>query len=424
MVLNNRASPGCANCRSRRIKCNLLRPRCSQCSRAGLKCAGYRTHLDVIFRDQTRATVQKAGPKTTREPDVLQMFSMGIRQEEIASKIFFESFPIMGGECKIAMESRADLVSCANISMVSVGLAALASMQQEPWIMWSAREKYLLALRKLAYATSHPWEAPIEQSIGASFILSIFEMMTCDMGMKSPPWIKHLYGTMAFLYLSFVSKKGQDIPIGPMKEILEISYTITLACLINEQPVPAFLSEIMSYYVQQNNSASANSTLIPAARLFPILSNLVNTYRPKNQATASSNASSHALKEWVLYLPEEWHYHSLKEGRPIYSSSWVAKVWNYYRLAQKLAAVSTLETTTSSSTSVFEQDIIASLPFIFESSPSSYFSDDLFFVITILQALSKLTQKCTVMHRLESLAGPIGGVKYLTLKETVIRNLV
>jgi hypothetical protein len=164
--------------------------------------------------------------------------------------------------------------------------------------------------------------------------------------------------------------------------------------------------------------------LIPAARLFPILSNLVNTYRLKNQATASSNASSHALKEWMLCLPEEWHYHSLKEDRQIYSSSWVAKVWNYYRLAQKLAAVSTLETTTSFSTSVFEQDIVASLPFIFESSPSSFFSDDVFFVITILQALSKLTQKCTVMHRLESLADPIGGVKYLTLKETVIRHLV
>jgi hypothetical protein len=49
------------------------------------------------------------------------------------------------------------------------------------------------------------------------------------MGMKSPPWIKHLYGTMAFLYSSFVSRKGQDTPIGPMKEALDISYTIVSA---------------------------------------------------------------------------------------------------------------------------------------------------------------------------------------------------
>lgn len=97
-------------------------------------------------------------------------------REEIAEKIFFDNFPIMGDTCKSAMESRTDQPSCATISITSVGLAALAFTRNDPVILNFAREQYNLALRKLTHATSHPMELPIEQSIAASFVLSIFEV--------------------------------------------------------------------------------------------------------------------------------------------------------------------------------------------------------------------------------------------------------
>jgi hypothetical protein len=60
MVYCGKASQGCQNCRTRRIKCDKLRPDCSQCVRVGKKCPGYRDQLSLMFRDESSKVIQKA----------------------------------------------------------------------------------------------------------------------------------------------------------------------------------------------------------------------------------------------------------------------------------------------------------------------------------------------------------------------------
>ncbi|KAF4984386.1 hypothetical protein FZEAL_430 [Fusarium zealandicum] len=60
MVYCGKASQGCQNCRTRRIKCDKVKPECSQCIRVGRKCPGYRDQLSLMFRDESSKVIQKA----------------------------------------------------------------------------------------------------------------------------------------------------------------------------------------------------------------------------------------------------------------------------------------------------------------------------------------------------------------------------
>lgn len=60
MVYCGKPSKGCGECRSRKIRCDQARPACSQCTKAGRKCSGYRDQLSLMFRDESQQVVQKA----------------------------------------------------------------------------------------------------------------------------------------------------------------------------------------------------------------------------------------------------------------------------------------------------------------------------------------------------------------------------
>ncbi|GAB1320260.1 hypothetical protein MFIFM68171_10470 [Madurella fahalii] len=60
MVYCGKASQGCQSCRARRIKCDKVRPQCTQCIRVGKSCPGYRDQLSLMFRDESTKVIQKA----------------------------------------------------------------------------------------------------------------------------------------------------------------------------------------------------------------------------------------------------------------------------------------------------------------------------------------------------------------------------
>jgi hypothetical protein len=96
--------------------------------------------------------------------------------EDLAQKVFTDNFPVLGEGCKSWMECGADKPSSATISLTSVGLAALAVVHKDPKMMNLARRKYNAAIKVLTEAIVHHGETGVEQSIAASFILSIFEV--------------------------------------------------------------------------------------------------------------------------------------------------------------------------------------------------------------------------------------------------------
>ncbi|KAK5732023.1 hypothetical protein LTR17_010859 [Elasticomyces elasticus] len=60
MVNTGKPSSGCFTCRSRRVKCDGVRPSCLRCQKLRRTCQGYRDINDLLFKDQTRKTIETA----------------------------------------------------------------------------------------------------------------------------------------------------------------------------------------------------------------------------------------------------------------------------------------------------------------------------------------------------------------------------
>ncbi|CAI7565776.1 unnamed protein product [Penicillium glandicola] len=361
-----RASPACGNCRSRRIKCNLLRPRCSQCARAGLDCTGYRSQSDLLFRDQTKSTIRKVHTSTTNHSTCRSLVAINptFDVEELAQK-------------------------------------------------------------------------------------STLQMITCDNHLSSHAWQNHVHGAAAFLS-HLCSTHG--LPASPVKEIIEICYTTTLACLISGKAVPHFLLELPGHFgASPTSSQDDEDPLLSAMRLFAIMGTLVTMrglanqgFFTPNQLVVLATQSDQVLQNWASSLPTSWTYHELPKGpQYIYRDGWYARMWNYYRLARILAnriIIDNFDMLSPSPGDNFEshdysyatisllaQDIYASLPFMFNSeqmpATSLPLSAALFFTTTLLQALLELTDRAALIQDWSYPACEVLGERFTFTKGIVMQNL-
>ncbi|TVY62863.1 hypothetical protein LSUE1_G007687 [Lachnellula suecica] len=66
MVYCGKPSKGCLNCRIRKIRCDQKTPACSQCVKTEKVCPGYRDMLDLSFRNESDAVIEKAKAKAAK----------------------------------------------------------------------------------------------------------------------------------------------------------------------------------------------------------------------------------------------------------------------------------------------------------------------------------------------------------------------
>ncbi|KAJ5787105.1 hypothetical protein N7457_002095 [Penicillium paradoxum] len=435
----------------------------SICVRAGLECAGYRSQSDLIFRDQTKSIIKRLSvPKdevittrhqTARWSPVTVTPALSI--EEVAQKVFFDNFPVLGDNCKTWMESGMEQPSTVNISLTSVGLAALALVQKDPSMMNLARGKYLSAIRAISRTINCHQGIRIEQSIAGSYILSMFEMITCDTHSASHTWQKHVHGAAALLgYLC--STNGLPIPL--VKEVIDIYYTTALACLLDGKLVPQTFLESPNNFEELSNIRQQDvDPLSSAMQLFVVMGTLCNLYASKDfDLLASSQLfelathSDRVLQTWAISLPISWNYHQAGP-QYVYQDVWFARMWNYYRLARILANriimdnfdISSSQTLPSQTAlpeefrakydqanaaiSVLSQEIYGTLPFMFNSeqmlSASLPWSAALFFTTTLLQSLLKLTDRAILIQNWSSPTCEVLGARFTMAKNMVTQNL-
>ncbi|RDW67958.1 hypothetical protein BP6252_09354 [Coleophoma cylindrospora] len=67
MVNVGRPSRGCYMCRTRRVKCDERKPGCMNCEKLKKECPGYRSPIDTILRNETKATERKARARKPRK---------------------------------------------------------------------------------------------------------------------------------------------------------------------------------------------------------------------------------------------------------------------------------------------------------------------------------------------------------------------
>ncbi|CAG8010393.1 unnamed protein product [Penicillium olsonii] len=446
----SRASPACGNCRTRRIKCNFLRPRCSQCARAGLECGGYRSRSDLLFRDQTKAIIRKVEregvdflrPNNTTacgSPLVKPTFHV----DELAQKVFADNFPVLGEGCRSWMESRAVQPSSSTISLTSVGLAALALIHKDPHMMDLARRKYHIAIKSLTAAIRHHGAPGVEQSIAACFILSIFEVLTCDKSSVSDAWPKHIIGAATFLGCLC---SANEIPRSPVSEVVDICFNTTLACLVSNTLVPSFLLELSNTPEPPDTLEDDQRPLALAMHLFAIIGRLVNVHNSvdPNMLTPGQTInfvihSTQALEDWAASLPSSWKHEENKDRvHGSHANVWFARIWTYYRLGRILAnriILNHLDIFSSPDqcdrlcaiSSDMSRDIFDTFPFLFESertsSASIPLSTTLFFMTSVLQSLSMIADRNIVFEEWSVPASKALGERFTLARDIVAQNL-
>ncbi|GIJ88151.1 hypothetical protein Asppvi_007068 [Aspergillus pseudoviridinutans] len=415
MPIRNPGRLGCENCRTRRIKCNELRPRCSQCARAGLTCSGYRNPVDLIFQDQTACITQKyhtaeskvihqARHSQSSRPSSPTGIIPRLPVDEIAWWVYFENFNIMrpsGAPIHRPYPSQSSPVFPA---VASVGLAALAVVHSDPHLMQLARQKYSSALRILVCAINDPDELRQTRTAITSFNLSMFEMIVYDnFHPPSHGWLRHMHGTTALLRSLELT---EGTPTVEIRALLQIAYTADCG------------------------NMKSRELILPLTDLFTILCKLVNLHR----ATCFTNdtAQNHQfintalnmyqdLESWLTSVPV-WWVDPIRTGQAprIDDECWIMRVWVYYRLCQILAHKAILDNMDilySSGDSSQQRQYEESLAVISQASQELYIgvpallgashianqstpglTSNVFFLITVLQTMCSLTPKEKVVE--------------------------
>lgn len=157
--------------------------------------------------------------------------------------------------------------------------------------------------------------------------------------------------------------------------------------------------------------------------------------------------SDQALQNWGTLLPASWTYDKLPKGpQYIYQDVWYARMWNYYRLARILANKIIIDNfnilspsilpgdnfklqhdQSYSTISLLLQEIYTSLPFMFNSeqmpATSLPISSALFFTTTLLQSLSELTDRDSLIQEWSFPACEVLGERFTFTKDIVMQNL-
>ncbi|KAI8946406.1 hypothetical protein F4801DRAFT_64146 [Xylaria longipes] len=209
-------SKGCSTCRKRKKGCDKVRPTCTQCSNAGLKCGGYQR--DIVFLNHTQDT--KAVPVVYRKepPERSGHLHGGITDialpNGLAQTAYIEKYIsiflmkyLPEGRCLTAngLGPSRDWIEIAHelhtsdkaiqLSLLSLGLFAAGQSQY-------AIQSYCLALRNLQTTLSVPVRAQNDSTLATCQLLSLFEIFHGadeNLLLQGRKWRTHLSGLLAFI---------------------------------------------------------------------------------------------------------------------------------------------------------------------------------------------------------------------------------
>ncbi|KAH8698359.1 hypothetical protein BGW36DRAFT_406351 [Talaromyces proteolyticus] len=251
MVYRGKLSPNCEPCRARGTKCDLARTGCSQCSRRGIVCHGYRevsglrvvNETDRFSRKAIRAGHQYGGDfgrQVQRQRKIVQSLPVSILQptlEDVANSFFFTSF-VPGshfGYLPIVSHATA-LANPLTACIRAVAVASFASEQQNPSMMKAALKHYSIALRETQPTmTSSSSIAAQDSTIICVLLLGLFEAL-CHKGQANP----HNYTTHNAGALALLELRGPELvqtQIG-YQLFLQVSSNIRVSCIVHQKRTP------------------------------------------------------------------------------------------------------------------------------------------------------------------------------------------
>ncbi|PLB53569.1 hypothetical protein P170DRAFT_490813 [Aspergillus steynii IBT 23096] len=259
MVYRGRPSAGCSRCRTRRLKCDLKRPSCSQCVRAGCQCAGYRNPAMIRFHDESQQIMERARPGERNEDVTLTSRNLSIATVDIPINDRAAGFIIThygrggSGQSAGSLAFLIDLLptdrGCLLTPAVhALGLASLANIYRSPRLVLAARAEYSVALAATNAALQDPGRCRADATVAAVMLLAMYGVVTCQSTSIINRWLSHVDGAMKLLEL-----RGSAQLAGPvgLEMFSQLRLQILLSSLYRRRYTPEWLlnlsHEALSY---------------------------------------------------------------------------------------------------------------------------------------------------------------------------------
>ncbi|KAG9239468.1 hypothetical protein BJ875DRAFT_448170 [Amylocarpus encephaloides] len=383
MVFCGRPSKGCSHCRTRRIKCDQVKPACSQCLRAEKVCPGYRDQIELLFRDENATVLRKAwGPKPRHEGQKNKKTSTKSKAAELVHspvpehvnfnflslawdpsispqnlstpaddegiKFFFTHYVSVvstnsAGQVILTSSPLWDAVS-SNTSFYnavsSVGFAGLSNVTKDQGHMIVARKKYAVALDEIKALLKSAPKQHLDGAFKSVLTLAVFEVVNGTPG-ASNSWGVHVEGAAALLRM--MNPKANSM-LG-----MRVQTQIYFSLLVKAISSAELISESMEHWAERFYS-HLPSTDAPAASLIGMASKFVRLYaNAKHYRIDIAGiirqvlSLEQKLSDWEENLPQDWSfsiYRFRKEPNDAeecfheYRDLWTARIWSNYRWAR------------------------------------------------------------------------------------------
>ncbi|KAF2260637.1 hypothetical protein CC78DRAFT_536295 [Lojkania enalia] len=370
MGFSGRPSKGCAPCRAKRTKCDLVQPFCTQCVRKGKVCFGYRNEQDLLFRNETSLVLRKAkrrndesgsaSSSSTSSADslaVLLSVRSPSRRAAVGDEAIYHFFAHynekffaasgqenQGGFDYILPVFKQDIISGGPLPEIikANGLAALGNVKGAPELLTAARAAQSKVLGRLNQQLQDPKKALSDSSILTCILLAVFENIICDSPHAAQALTYHLKGAATLAELRGVAQFTSDVGSGIYARMRGF---MLAHCLQTRDPLPSFILHFL-----QDDEISQRDFEPAFYKLLARLCQLRAQHKEKGYVEESMADEARTLMdEFEAWQPNiaEWKAEerpslptdsSMAQSNEAYRYVWLATTWIFQRTARILAS--------------------------------------------------------------------------------------
>ncbi|KAF2646095.1 putative C6 transcription factor [Massarina eburnea CBS 473.64] len=361
MVFRGKPSKACQRCRDRKLRCDLQRPSCSSCLRAGTRCHGYRDTGSLRMTDETQTVKSKSTipkgeipPKQTRKH--FNLAHLPLHLEVQARELFFayyiEDFsrnwdfiyPYLNS--KVAPDH-------LSLSIDAVSLAFLSHHFTSPSARNLGRLKYVSALRKMNTALQDTSTAREATTLDASLLLDLFEKLTKPASISDETQRAHIDGALALVKLRGL-EHFNDVP--GLRTLTRLALNALVCSISQNHTVPAEVFDIREHL---EKFVDTKDPKFRATGVTLQVTNLMSEIENGNLSPRDKIKKSTKLDEEFAQISHEaspyWTYRRvyisaggrsdriLDDFYDVYDSRMTTQMWNVLRLTRILLCEGIME---------------------------------------------------------------------------------
>ncbi|QKX53699.1 uncharacterized protein TRUGW13939_00779 [Talaromyces rugulosus] len=382
MVYCGKPSKGCANCRKRKIRCDLTEPSCLQCQRARFSCPGYRNLMELNFRDQSQDVVQKAHTKIESRISSAKWKSQDLRYKRLPSTssdsnpnrnqkwqighalstspsdqsicVFLHNYaPDDSVVMKVHLTtsqitSQANSCKAVRCAISAIGLAVIANTTCQPSLLAEARGEYATALHLTNMALKNERMSLEDTTLSSVILLGMFEVMAGAAPKSVDNWQKHINGAATLLR---IWDSRQHWTLTGIQLFMQLRAAVMANCLRTQTRVPEMIKElsiVVKLYRSEDTFHSENLINL-VAEVSDFIAKIKADGIPYYiEVIERAQDLDKRLEAWSSSLPTRWNYavhtysgsqrlapdHTCNGNYHLYPDMWACNIWAYYRTAR------------------------------------------------------------------------------------------